>query len=91
MKLNKNQLQFIINCDVEGIVKYLQEDYGYSIIDAFDKVYNSEVYQKLLNIRTGLYLESPRYIYSYLQEEIPRRKATHVAEPAKLHVKHIPA
>ncbi len=38
MRLNKNQLQFIINSDVEDMVKYLQEDYGYSTIDAFDKV-----------------------------------------------------
>lgn len=70
MRLNKKQLQFIINCDVEEIVAYLQEDYGYSIIDAFDKVYNSDIYQKLLNTKTGLYLESPGYIYSYLKEEI---------------------
>lgn len=70
MRLSKNQLQFVINCDVEEIVKYLQEDYGYSIIDAFDKVYNSEIYQKLLNTRTGLYLQSPGYIYSYLRDEI---------------------
>lgn len=75
MRLNKNQLQFIINSDVEDMVKCLQEDYGYSTIDAFDKVYNSEIYQKLLNLRTGLYLESPGYIYSYLQEEIGKTEA----------------
>lgn len=70
MGLNSTQLEFIINCDVEAIVKYLQEDYGYSIIDAFDKVYNSEIYQKLINTKTGLYIQSPGYIYSYLLDEI---------------------
>lgn len=41
MKLTKNQLQFIINCDVEQLVAYLQEDYQLPLVDAFDKVYNS--------------------------------------------------
>lgn len=72
MRLNKTQLQFIINCDVEEMVKYLEDDYGYSTIEAFDKVYSSETYQKLLNTKTGFYIESPAYIYSYLQDEIGR-------------------
>lgn len=75
MKLTKNQLQFIINSDVEEMVKYLQDDYKLSTIDAFDKIYNSEIYQKLLNKKTGLYIESPAYIYSYLQDEIDGTKA----------------
>lgn len=70
MKLNKTQMQFIINNDVVEMVKYIQNDYGLTIIDAFDKIYNSNVYQKLLNPNTGLYLESPGYIYSYLQDEL---------------------
>lgn len=70
MKLTKNQLQFIINSDVEQMVKYLHDDFKLSTIDAFDKIYNSEIYQKLLNTKTGLYLESPAYIYSYLQDEL---------------------
>ena len=80
MRLNKDQLQFIINSDVEEIVKYLQEDYGYSTIDAFDIIYNSEIYQKLLNTKTGLYLESPGYIYSYLQDELKEQKTVAAVE-----------
>ena len=70
MRLTKNQMQFIINCDVEEIVALLQEDYQMPLIDAFDCVYNSKIYQKLINERTGLYLESPVYIYRYLQSEL---------------------
>lgn len=70
MKLNKKQMQFIINSDVEQIAKYLEDDYNLSIIDALDKIYNSAIYQKLLNSKTGLYLQSPSYIYSYLQDEL---------------------
>lgn len=70
MKLNKTQLQFVINCDVETIVSYLQCDYKLSVLEAFDKIYSSNIYQKLVNAKTGLYLQSPDYIYDYLCNEI---------------------
>lgn len=70
MKLNKNQMQFVINNDVEEIVKFLEDDYNFSTIDALDKIYNSAIYQKLMDSKTGLYLQSPGYIYSYLQDEL---------------------
>ena len=69
MKLKKSQLQFLINCTVEQLVAYIQEDYSCSLIDAFDKVYNSKIYQKLVNMNTGLYLKSPDYVYDYLKQE----------------------
>ena len=46
------------------------EDKGISIIHALDIIYNSNIYQKLLDRKTGLYLYSPAYIYDYLKEEI---------------------
>lgn len=72
MKLTNNQLQYIINCDVETIVSYLQDDYKLSVLEAFDTVYNSSVYQKLINTKTGLYLQSPDYIYDYLKQDIKK-------------------
>ena len=32
-------------------------------------LYNSEIYNKLLDIETGLYRESPAYVYGLLQDE----------------------
>ena len=69
MKLNENQFQFIINSNVEQIAFYLQEDYELSVIEALDKIYNSKIYDKLQNPQTGLYLQSPDYIYDYLKAE----------------------
>ena len=43
----KKQRQFIINCDVEEIVSFLQEDYDMSTIEAFDTIYNSSFACKL--------------------------------------------
>lgn len=74
MKLCHNEIEFIINCDVEKIVSLLQEDYCMTILDAFDTIYNSRIYKKLIDTETGLYIQSPLYIYEYLKEEIGEPK-----------------
>lgn len=37
---------------------------------ALSTVFNSDTYQRLLRDATGLYYQSPRYVYSFLQSEI---------------------
>ena len=74
MALEKKQINFIIDCDVEEIVSLLQEDDGMKILDAFNTVYNSNIYKKLIDTETGLYIQSPLYIYEYLKEEINESK-----------------
>ena len=63
MRLTNAQLQFIINSDVERMAQYLMEDKGMTIINALDVIYNSNIYQKLQDRKTELYLYSPAYIY----------------------------
>ena len=70
MRLTKKQQQFIINSYMQKIVLLLQKEYHLSLMDAFEKVYTSQIYEKLTNTKTGLYLQSPAYIYDYLKEEI---------------------
>lgn len=69
MSITQEQLQFIINSDVEQMVCRLQNDCGLPLDEAFGRVYNSKIYKKLLNVDTGLYLQSSDYIYDYLKEE----------------------
>ena len=68
--MNENEFQFVMDCDVESLVSFLQEDYHLSLSDAFEKVYSSRTFEKLKNRQTGLYLQSPAYIYGFLQEEL---------------------
>lgn len=68
--MNENEFQFVMDCDVEALVSYLQEDYQLSLPDAFEKVYSSKVFEKLKDRQTGLYLQSPAYIYGFLGEEM---------------------
>lgn len=70
MKLDNKKIEFIINCDIEEMASLLQEEYGMDLLKAFDTIYNSKIYQKLTNTETGLYIQSPLYIYNYLEEEL---------------------
>ncbi len=68
--MTQAEYQFVVNHCVEGLISFLMEDYEMSILEAFDKVYNSDTYQKLQNKRTGLYLRSAAYTYEYLKKEL---------------------
>ena len=70
MKLDNKKIEFIINCDIEEMASLLQEEYGMDLLKAFDTIYNSKIYQKLTNTETGLYIQSPLYMYYYLKEEL---------------------
>ncbi len=37
---------------------------------ALDTLYSSETYQKLSDPRSGLYFQSPGYVYDFLEKEI---------------------
>ena len=38
--------------------------------DALDTVINSETYQRLMDDKSALYYQSPRYVYDFLLNEI---------------------
>lgn len=38
--------------------------------EAMNKFYNSKVFEKLQDIETGLYLESPEYVYDLFKDEM---------------------
>lgn len=38
--------------------------------EALDIVFNSKTYTKIMDDKTQLYHQSPRYVYSFLEEEI---------------------
>lgn len=64
------EFQFIVNSVAGDMIAYLMEDTGMSMSEAFDKVYQSSTYQKLLEKSTGLYRNSSAYTYEYLKREL---------------------
>jgi hypothetical protein len=53
-----------------GIIEFLMEDTGVSAEEAMKQFYNSEVFEKLQDTETGLYRESPSYVYDLYNIEI---------------------
>lgn len=43
--------------------------------EALDAVINSETYQRLMDDKTALYYQSPRYVYDFLRNELLYGKA----------------
>ncbi len=62
--------EFLIEANIQDVLKYIIADFDLSITDAMRQFYVSEVFAKLQNQDTGLYLESPAYIYDLYQNEM---------------------
>ena len=63
------------NVMVKDLASLLMEkDKSLSIDRALTLVFNSDTYQKLLNDKTRLYYQSPRYVFSFLEDELETGK-----------------
>lgn len=59
----------LIEFTIQDIIHYLATDLHIEYDDAMNIFYNSETFDKLQDIETGLYLESSAYVYGLLQDE----------------------
>ncbi len=65
-----DETQFLIDCIVEKMTIYLMRDDDISMLDAMNIIYHSQVYEKILNLETGLYYQSAAYNYQLLRHEL---------------------
>ncbi len=63
----KEQLQEYL---IQDIVDMICTDQGIEYDEAMSKFYNSEVFEKLMDKDTGLYLEGPEYVYDLFKDEM---------------------
>ncbi len=59
----------LIEYTIQDVVELLTVDQGIEYDEAMNKFYNSEVFEKLQDKETGLYLESPAYVYDLFRDE----------------------
>lgn len=52
----------------------MERDESLSMEQALAIVFNSDTYQKVLNEKTKLYFQSPRYVFSFLESELTKGK-----------------
>lgn len=66
MNLEKDKTEYIVAFVSEFAKKYkLSEKEAFNYLDRF-----SETYEKLINPKTGLYFQSPLYVYDFLKNEV---------------------
>mgnify|MGYP000065671232 FL=1 len=69
-KLTAGQINIMINARIKDMAMWLMEDFKYSLEEALDCVYNSELFERLQDLETGLYYESSGYNYELLKDEL---------------------
>ncbi len=62
--------QFLIDSLIEHLTLFLMKDYNLSITDALGRVYTSQLYEKIIDLETGLYYQSALYNYNLLLHEM---------------------
>ena len=72
MNVSQAEFQNMKEEIVKDLIARLMDERGLSIQEAFDLVYNSRLFEKLNDPKTGLFFQSSGYVYSYLQEEIDK-------------------
>lgn len=68
--LTAGQISIMINARIKDMAMWLMEDFKYSLEEALDCVYNSELFERLQDLETGLYYESSGYNYELLKDEL---------------------
>ena len=65
-----NEQKKLIEYMIQDVVDMLATDQNIEYDEAMNKFYNSEVFEKLQDEETGLYLESSGYVYDSFKDEL---------------------
>lgn len=68
--MTSTEFQYMKETISADLAELLSNDFGMTITEALDTLYESETYVKLCNPDTGLYIQSSLYIYSILKLEL---------------------
>jgi len=61
---------FMIETLTSEMIARLMEERSLTMREAMDIVFKSKTYSALNNLKTGLYFQSPVYLYDHLQQEL---------------------
>jgi hypothetical protein len=65
-----SEMDYMNECTARDVITMLVEKRSMSIAQAMDAFYNSKTFDNLINEETGLYFQSPVYIYDVLSKEL---------------------
>ena len=61
---------YMVECNARDIALMLMEENNISIEEALRLLYSSKTFENLKRKNTGLYFQSPGYVYEYLRREL---------------------
>lgn len=64
------ETRFLIDSLVEQLTLMAMDEYKLPMLKALELVYNSQLYDKIMDLETGLYYQSARYNYELLRHEV---------------------
>lgn len=67
-------IEYQVENIVRDMVLRLMECRMMTMTEALDVIYNSDTYNRLKDIRSGLYFQSAGYVYDFLDKEITTGK-----------------
>lgn len=67
-----SEIDYMNECTTRDVIAMLAEKRKISISEAIDIFYNSLTFSNLYNPQTGLYFQSPVYIYDILEKELEK-------------------
>lgn len=68
--MNPKNARYLFEGISADVVRYLVERDGMELTEAISAFHNSETFSRLEDFDTGLYIESPAYIYDLLKSEL---------------------
>ena len=73
-RLTPEQIQLLKDELTTELAGYLVDDYHFTPEEAIDVLYTSETFERLQDNATGLYYQSPGYVYSFLDNELKKAR-----------------
>lgn len=70
MNVSDSEYNYLKEQLAKDLIVMLMENRNMTKEEAFRTLYRSNIYGKLSNPETGLFFQSPGYLYSYLEEEL---------------------
>ena len=75
MNISEQEFQFMTEGITSDLIQLLMDRENYSLPEAITAVYDSDTYSALMRPASGLYIQSPGYVYHYLSKELKRETA----------------
>ena len=72
--MTDNDFKYMTEAMAADLAELLSRDFGMSISESLDTLYNSDTNAKLIDPATGLYFQSTQYVYSFLKNELTTGK-----------------